>query len=423
MQKYTFNAIWLVFEKVIRVLATAFISFYIARYLGPGDFGQLSYALAWLAILGAVSALGIDSIALREIARYPNRVDAILSTAILLKLAAGLFLVITACVAYLLSNRDVEIELILIVSFALIFQPLNLCEAFFQVRAESRKIIKLQLIQSLLSLLLKILIIYSGGSLKLLLWSYVFDALFLGIGIYRMYQKEIDVKISFRKFDRALGKGLLITAFPILLSGIAVAIYMKIDLIMLEAMVSPVQLGIYSAAAKLSESWYFIPFALYSAYSPLIYKLKKENQVQFTQRIKELYSLMIWGSIIIGLITSIFSGTIIEIIYGYQFMEASQVLVLHIWAGVFVCIGLVNSISLLANDRLYQNVLRSIMGALLNIGLNFLLIPLWGTIGAACATLVAYAFSGWISILFFKNGFQEFILPIRSLGTMPKLFS
>lgn len=421
MRKYSFNATWLVFEKAIRILATTFVAFYIARYLGPQDFGQLSYALAWLAILGSVGSLGLDAITLREISFNPDRTNTILSTGIVMKLLASLILVALVLGSYLLLNRDVSMQLVLVASCALIFQPLNLCEIFFQAKAESKKIIQFQVIQSFLSSFLKLIIIYVNGSLELLLWSYVFDAFLMGAGVYRICQKQVSVDISLRNFNFSAGKKLLKASFPILLSGLSVATYMKIDLIMLESMSSLEQLGIYSAAAKLSESWYFVPVAISSAFSPLLFKLKNESLGAFELKLKELYSLLIWGSIVLGLLVSIFSEDITALVYGARFDQAGQVLVIHIWSGAFVCIGLVNSLSLLSNDRLYQNLIRTLLGAIINVALNICLIPTFGALGAAYATLLAYAFTAWISTIFFKNGLYEFMLPIKSLLTIPKV--
>lgn len=421
MREYSFNASWLVFEKAIRILATTFVAFYIARYLGPKDFGQLSYALAWLAILGSVASLGLDGIALREISFHPDRTNTILSTGIIMRLLVSLILVAIIFGAYLFSSKDLGIETVCIASCALVFQPLNLCEIFFQAKAQSKKIIQFQVIQSLISSLIKLIIIYINGSLELLLWSYVFDAFLLGVGVFHRCQNQVNINLSLMYFDMSVGKSLLIASFPILLSGLSIATYMKIDLIMLEDMASEDQLGIYSAAAKLSESWYFIPVAISSAFSPLLFKLKKQSKEAFQLKLKELYSLLIWGSILIGGVVSVFSVDIIGLVFGSRFDQAGQVLIIHIWSGVFVCIGLVNSLSLLSHDRLYQNLVRTLLGAIINIALNIYLIPIFGALGAAYATLLAYAFTAWISMIFFKNGLYEFMLPIKSLITIPKV--
>jgi O-antigen/teichoic acid export membrane protein len=422
MRKYTFNATWLVFEKTVRIIATTLVAFYIARYLGPQDFGQLSYALAWLAIFGSLCSLGLDNIVLREISYHPERQNGIFSTAIGMKLFMSLIFVLIVLGVYLSEADDVGMHLILIAACALIFQPLNLCEIFFQAKAESKKIVHFQVIQSLASCILKLWIIHINGPLEWLLWSYVFDACFLGVGIYIRCQMEKGIALSARYFDLQLGKKLLVSAFPMVLTGLSVATYMKIDLIMLGQMASLDELGIYSAAAKLSESWYFIPVAITGAFSPLLFQLKKENQEAFNLKLQELYSLLIWGSILLGMAISLFSSDIIRLIYGARFQMADHVLLIHIWSGVFVCIGLVNSIALLADNKLYQNLIRTLLGGIINISLNFLFIPTFGVLGAAYATLIAYAFSGYFSVILFKNGFHELMLPIKSLIRIPRIF-
>jgi len=262
--------------------------------------------------------------------------------------------------------------------------------------------------------------VYFGASLEWFLWSYVFDALFLAIGIYVVSTREKFIELTFFAFDMLTAKSLLISAFPILLASISTAIYMKIDLIMLESMVLPDALGAYSAAAKLSESWYFIPVADCTAFTPMLLTCKKESVALFKSKVQNLYSVLVWGAVVVAAFVSLFSEPIIEMVYGDKYIEAAGLLSVHIWSGVFVCVGLVNSIVLLSHDRLYQNLTRTMLGAAINIALNLLWIPLWGGLGAAYATLVSYAFTAWLSIIFFKNGRQEFMLTVRALGSFPR---
>lgn len=421
MHKYSLNAVWLTFEKVVRVLVTTFVGFYVVRYLGPQNFGALSYALAWLAILGALTGLGLDNIVLRELVRQPDKADAILSTGIGLKLTAAIITVVALFSLFFCFHAGAGVESILIVGFALVFQPMSVCEIFFQAKAASRSVVQIQVLQSFASSITKLLLVYLGASLEWFLWSYVFDALMLAFGIYVIAKRENNFHISFRKFDVAKAKKMLVMAFPLLLAGIATAIYMKIDLIMLESMVVPDLLGAYSAAAKLSESWYFIPVAICTALTPMLLAYQQESLVLFERKLKELYSTLIWGSVSVATLVTVLSVPLVKVIYGDKFLQAAELLAVHIWSGVFVCIGLVNSISLLSQDRLYQSLVRTVLGAIINVVLNLVWIPLWGALGAAYATLIAYAFTAWISIVCFKNGRHEFVLTLKSLRSLPKL--
>lgn len=423
MKKYSFNAAWVTFEKVVRILVTTLVGFFIARHFGPKNFGLLNYALACLAILGSLASLGLDNIVMREIVLHPNRTIATIATGIILKLAAAVLAVFGLGVAYASFGVGNEgFELALIAAFALMFQPFNVGEIFFQAKAESKKIVRIQVLQSLMSSAIKMVLIYTNAPIYIFVWSYVLDALILGAFICVVLYKELPCNQPKLIFDLGLAKKMVISAFPLLLSGMGTAVYMKMDLIILEGMTTPDVVGIYAAAAKLSESWYFLPVAICSAFTPLLIDLHKTDKPSFDREIKKLYSLMIWGSVAVGVTASIFGRDIISLVYGEAFSGASEILVVHIWSGVFVCIGLVNSASLLSNDRLYQNLMRNSAGAVLNVGLNFWWVPLFGALGAAYATLVAYAFTAWLSILFFKNGRHEFCLVFRSLIPFSKGF-
>ena len=89
LQKTIANTGWLFADSILRMGVGMFVGVWIARYLGPQQFGVLSYAMAFVALFSAVATLGLDSIVIREVLRNPASANEIMGSAFILKLAGG----------------------------------------------------------------------------------------------------------------------------------------------------------------------------------------------------------------------------------------------------------------------------------------------------------------------------------------------
>src|SRR5690606_18530343 len=128
--------------------------------------------------------------------------------------------------------------------------------------------------------------------------------------------------------------------------------------------------GIYYAAAKLSETWYFIPAIVASSVFPSIMNARKKDYSLYLKRLQQLFDISVWFAVLIAIIISLTSPLIIRVLYGSEYEMASPVLSLHVWSGVFVFLGAIASKWVIAENYTANALLRSIMGAVLNIVLN-----------------------------------------------------
>ncbi len=172
-------------------------------------------------------------------------------------------------------------------------------------------------------------------------------------------------------------------------------IYMRIDLIMIKEMLGEKEVGLYSAATRISEVWYFIPMLLTNSLFPSIVNAKKVSEELYYARLQRLYTLMVWTAIAIALPMTFLSGWLITILFGEAYRDAGQVLMIHIWAGVFVFLGVASG-QWLVNEGLQKySAINTTVGAFVNILLNFLLIPKFGICGAAIATVLSYSIAAY----------------------------
>jgi PST family polysaccharide transporter len=192
------------------------------------------------------------------------------------------------------------------------------------------------------------------------------------------------------RWSLSLAKTLLTESWPLILSGLTIMIYMRIDQIMLGQMVGEEAVGLYSAATRISEVWYFIPTAISSSVAPSIYAAKQVSEDLYYQRIKKLIRLLVMISLVVAVPMSFLSTTIITLLFGNDYAPAGSILGIHIWAAVFVFMGVATSSWFIAEGLTQLAFRRTLMGAVVNVILNWLLIPAYAGVGAAVATVISY---------------------------------
>lgn len=414
-EKYVKNTGWLLFGKVLSLV----VGFLIARYLGPAAFGDLSFADAFAALFAAIGTLGLDSFIIREIIHQPAKKEEILGTSLGMRLAANLFLIPLAAFTYFifhyLSGNPDSNSLILLVSIcasAYLFKSLNIIDSYFQSQVKSKQVVLVQNACLALSAALKITLVYLAAPVLYFAWALCVDSALLALGLVWMYQRQ-GLQLRAWTFSWERAKNLISQSWPLILTAVMISIYMKIDQVMLKSLGSK-QVGIYSAAARISESWYFIPVAIVTSVFPAIIHARKTDPERYHKRLQNLYDLLVGISVPVALLISLSANSIIAFLYGEQYSGAGDMLSIHIWSGIFVFLGSASSQYLLAEGYTMISFTRTAVGALVNVLLNLWLIPLYGGWGASVATLIAYGVSTFF-VLFIPKTRQQGLLMLKSL--------
>lgn len=391
----------------------------VANYLGSSGNGILAYPMAIITFFLAASALGLDAYLTREILQRPQDKNTLLGTAFRMRVLAGVAVLPLIYISYFLiqsfaeNKPETPFEYILIVSFVCILQSITIIDSYFQAQVQGKKIMAVQVAANLLSAALKLFLIFSNASLVAFIWALLADALFLAIGYAAMYQRSGE-SMSQWKYNSKVAKQLLRHAWPLAFSAVLVTLYMKIDLLMIDAFMSSSALGVYSTVINLSESWYFIPVATVSALFPAIMNARKDDQMRYQKRLQNLYDLMSFLSVGIAIVMTFASPLLYKILYKPEYASGASILAIHIWAGVFVFLGSASGQYLIAEGYLKLSLLRTAFGAVINIGLNLWWIPLYGIKGAAYASLIAYAAATFF-ILFIPKTRPQGIMMLKSI--------
>ena len=414
-QKYFKNTGWLMFGKVLSLLAGIFI----AKFLGPHDFGDLSFAIAFTAIFAAVGTLGLDSFIIREIIDNPDKKDEILGTSFWMRIGVSVFLFPASVLIYILFRSFSDqpgTELTLIVTFCasvLFFKVFNIIDSYFQSQVKSKYVVQVQNICLIISSLIKISFVILKLPLAYFAFALVIDGLMLAVGLVIIYHRQ-NLKIGKWTFSFIRAKALLNQSWPLILSAVMITLYMQIGILMLKSFGGSTQAGIYSAAARISEAWYFIPTAIVTSVFPAIIHARKTDPHRYQKRLQNLYDLLVVISIPVALVVSLGADTFINFLYGDKFDGAGIILSVHIWSGIFVFLGSASSQYLLAEGFTIISFYRTATGAVVNILLNLWLIPLYGGLGASIATLIAY-FVATFSLVFYSKTRHQGIMVFKSL--------
>ena len=413
--KYFKNTSWLLGEKILRMIVGLFVGIWVARYLGPEQFGLFNYAQAFVGLFTAIAGLGLDGIIVRELVKDPSKQAVLLGTAFYLKLIGALLALLAIAGAVTLSQQDsLTTWLIFIIASATVFQSFNVIDFFFQAKVLSKYVVYVNIISLLISSFVKIGLILTNASLIAFAWVILFDSVILMLGFVYYFQRHAKLNIKKLNFSKATAINLLKDSWPLILSGLVISIYMKVDQIMIKEMLNAEAVGQYAAAVRLSEAWYFIPMVIASSLFPAIINAKKISAELYYARLQKLYDLMVWIAIAIALPMTFLSDWVVNLLYGEQYNQAGGVLMIHIWAGVFVFLGVAFS-KYLTNENLTMKFFyRAFLGMLINVILNILLIPKYGINGAAIATLLGQSSANYMYDIFDKSLYRQLKMKTKS---------
>lgn len=421
--RYFKNTSWMMGEQLLRMVAGLLVGIWVARYLGPEQFGAFSYVLAFTSIVVSLAKLGLDNILIRELINHPEQYNNYLGTAFWLKLIGAMFVIILLAFILPLTSNDTTTNFyIFIISLGLIFQSTEVIGFYFESQVLAKIISICKIIQLTLSSLLKIYLILMQADLIWFVIVTLFDMVSLAISYLIAYHFSKRTYF-YLYFNKNLAFKLLKNAWPLIISTILVSIYMRIDQIMIKEILGEYAVGIYSAAIKISECWYCIPILVSSSLFPAIMNAKKISNTLYLQRLQQLYIMMIWIAISIAIIVTLLNEQIVHFLYGTQYEAAKSILILHIWTSIFVFIGIIGSKWILSeNLQIYANYFL-IIGIIINFSLNLILIPTYGIIGSAISILISQIVSSYIAPALFKPTRLRFQMATKALFPFNKKIS
>ncbi|WP_342071494.1 flippase [Yoonia algicola] len=391
------NIGWLFFDKILRMSVGLFVGIWIARYLGPEQFGLLSFATAFAGLFGALASLGLNGVVVRDIVRDPSNANLTLGTAALLQLMGGLisFLMMLAVISFVRADDPLARGIVAILGAMMLLKASEVAAYWFESQVLSKYTVWVQSSAFLAFSLVKVYLILQQAPLLTFAWAMLVEAIVVAIVLLVVLSRTGPALSSLRaSLERS--RTLLADSWPLAISALAITVYMKIDQIMLGQMIGDDAVGIYSAAVQISVLWYFVPVAIANSVLPTVLESRRRDIKQYDARLKKLYELMVVLSLAVAIPFTFLASPVIILLFGGAYAGAGAVLAIHIWASVFVSLGVASNHWFLAENRPMLNLQRTVLGAAINIILNLWFIPLYGMVGAAIATVFSQATAAWL---------------------------
>jgi len=304
---------------------------------------------------------------------------------------AGALVALGASLAVVLVAKPGDHQILLLAAImgsATIFQAFDTIDLWFQSQVESKYSVIVKNAVFIAMALLKVGLILGRAPLTAFAWAILAEA---ALGAYFLlvvfrWRKQDD---RAWRADRQLAVAMMRDGWPLILSGLTVMIYMRIDQIMLGQLGDTRAVGVFTAASRLSEVWYFIPVALVSSVMPGIIAAKEAGEDVYYRKLTWFFRVNVALALAIVIPMTFFARPLVVALYGTAYAQAGPILAIHIWGAVFVFLGMAQHPWFIAENQTRLAMSRTMGGAVVNVALNLVLIPRFGGIGAAIASLVA----------------------------------
>ena len=409
------NASWIIVCRIAQSALTLLVGMLTARYLGPSNYGLINYATSLVSFFVPIMYLGLNSVLTQELVTRKERTGVLLGTSITMSLMSAVLCMIGSVSFVMIANRGETDTIIvcLLYSTILIFQAVDLIQYWFQAKLLSKYTSLVMLFAYFLVSIYKIWLLITQKSIYWFAVSNALDYFIIAVALLIIYKRLKGPKISVSFSE---GKRLLSRSKFYIITNLMVVVFSQTDRLMLKLMLSDEATGYYSAAVTCSAITSFIFSAIVDSARPSIYANAETNYEEFEKGMTRLYSIVIYLSLLQSLVMTFASDLIIQILYGGEYMQASPVLRLVVWYTTFSYTGLVRGVWLLAEEKQKYLVVTNLLGAVANVALNFILIPVIGTMGAALASLITQIFSNFILGFIIKPIRRSNTLMIRALN-------
>ncbi|MFT3906197.1 MAG: flippase [Steroidobacteraceae bacterium] len=412
------NIGWLMFDKILRLLGGVFVAAWVARYLGPAAYGQYSYVIAFSGLFINFASLGLNSLIVRDLVWELDSRNEILGTALFLQIASGICAALLSMIGADLLDKGADRTML---SYVLILSPIYVLKAtetikyWFESRVRSVNSVLIEDGVYILMIAARVFLIKSGAGVAAFIYLTLFEAALTAVALVLLYSFRIGSMLAW-SVNSKRSMRLVKDAWPMLLSSVAIAVYMRIDQVMLGFMSGESAVGIYTAAVRISELWYVIPTAIVGSVFPSVLATRASGDlVSYRKKVQFLLSSMASISVAISVLVTIFANTAVTALYGKGYEAAANVLRIHIWAGVFVFTGTVGARWYVSEGLQRFSMLAAVVGAVINVALNLVLIPSWGALGAAIATIISYGIATYLMDFFLDLSRPMFFMKTRAL--------
>lgn len=381
------NAGWIIGGRLIDKLLVFFVGVLTARYLGPSNYGLIDYAATYTVFFASLCNLGINSVIIKDFVDNPEEQGCAIGTTMVLRAVSSLLsaLIIVGIVSIAEPNEPLTILVVALSSIGLLFRVFETLKQWFQARLQSKYVAIATVVAYLAASAYKIGLLILGKSVAWFALATSVDFIALALVLMWAYRKNDGPKLSF-SWKKA--KQLLSSSHSYILSGLMIAIYASTDKFMLKQMLDETAVGYYGLASSVSIAWGFVLEAIIDSVYPSVIQAHGRDRESFERKNRQLYALVIYVALAVSLIICVFARFLIVFVYGDAYEPTIAPLRIVVWYTAFSYLGGARNAWIVSENK--QRYLKYLYlgSAVVNVLLNFVMIPSLGTVGAAVASLV-----------------------------------
>ena len=409
------NIAWLVVERLARIAAGLAVGIVVARYLGPGDFGKISYVQAIVAVVVALAGMGLEPILMKELVAGSDDRHFTYSTAISIVGIASVTAAAVGVCYSLLFVSDLNLVTLYIIGFtSLPVQAATMMAVPLQAQEKFALLVRYQLVQIIFSVLLRLILVWLHVSLAWFMFAFTVDAT-VWLALLWQLKSSHEVRFSHKKINLNIAAKLIAAAAPLLATNLVVLLQIRVDQMLLGLLASTAAVGNFSVASKIAEGLMTGPAIVVRALNPQLLQAKAKSDEQFHAVLRRQFDLSVMIAVIIAAIFSAASALLVHLLFGAQYRSAAMPLAILAWIIVPMTIGSVNANAVIAQAQTKQTLVKATIGLGMNALLNYLFIPRWGGAGSAVATLSSHVCSAYLGMLIFPRQRFQFVYATKAL--------
>ena len=384
--KVTKNAGWIIAGRIYHMLLAFFVGLLTARYLGPSNFGLINYAATYTTFFASFCTLGINSVIIKNFVEHPDEEGEAIGSAIILRtITSILSVVMIVCITLIADRGETTTNIVVFLcSIGVIFQVMDTLNYWFQAKLKSKYSSLATVVSYTVVSIYKIWLLATEKSVEWFAISGSVDYMVVAIVLLWMYKRHNGPQFtcSVRK-----AKELFLSSYHFILAGLMVSIYGSTDKFMLKQLLNESEVGFYSTAVSLCNTWVFLLSAIIDSFYPVVLQSFKNKRL-FDRKNKQLYAIVFYVSVCVSSLFSLLASPIICILYGSAYAPAVAPLRIITWYTAFSYLGVARNAWIVSYNK--QNYLKYLYigAAVTNVVLNMMMIPIWRASGAALASLL-----------------------------------
>ena len=398
------NVSWILIQNVFSMICSVFVTAIVARHYGAAGYGYINFAQSFVALFSFIAIMGTNHIIMKDLSEDKIEDGIVLGSNLFIRIILAIIsLLVSQGISLLIYDKDINV-LILLFNLNTILCSFDVFSYYAQSKMQNKYISISKIISITIFSILKLLVIFLDLNINFFVLTYLVETIIYSILLYISYRKISSNRNVKWRIDYSYIRELLKKGKYYALASLMVTIYLRIDQVMLGTMIGDKsQVGIYSAAVRISEIWTFVPISIITSYKPIIINEKEKSKAKYDKELSKLYNIVSFVCFLFVVIICVFGKLGIYILYGNEYSNAYIpliILTIGIWFGV---LGNIHYIWMICENKEKYSTFYSFSGCITNIIFNFLLIPKYGIIGAAIATLISQISSNILSFSLIKD--------------------